>query len=169
MERQIPEPLPRLIGITAVILAMTLAWPLSANAQCTEPVGDLDGSSAVDVTDVQCALLVALAALSPAPAPSLLDCVDGDATLADVHCDDQTNIVDVLVTVSKALGAPLPFPTDSNGNGCPTLCDAPATEIGMPEILWQLLDYQPESPGFDTVYGPGQISGVTVIVLLDGG
>ncbi len=161
--------IPRVLRIAACMLFLSLAWTGSALAQCTQPVGDLDGSSDVDVTDVQCALLSALSALSPAPDASLLECVGGDVSLADVNCDENVNIVDVLVTVSKALGTPLPFPADSNGNGCPTLCDANSTVIGMPEVLWQLLDYQPENPGYDTVYGPGQIDGVTVIALLDGG
>jgi hypothetical protein len=169
MEREIPRT-PLFFRIACVVTCLfAWAFPLSIQAQCLEAVGDLNETATVDVTDVQCAILSVLSELTPTPDESLLECVNGDVSIADVNCDSLVNIIDVLVTLSKALNTPLPFPSDSNGNGCPTLCDAPSTDVGMPEVLWQLLDYQPESSGFNTVYGPGQIAGVTVIVLLDGG
>jgi len=159
----------RFLRVAAWTLLLSAGWTGAANAQCTDLVGDLNASNEVDVTDVQCAILSTLSTLSPAPDDTLLECVGGDPSLADVNCDSSVNIVDVLLTISRAIDAPIPFPADSNGNGCPTLCDAPATVVGMPEVLWTLLDYQPESAGFNTLYGPGQIPGVTVIALLDGG
>lgn len=93
-------------------------------ASCLQPPGDVNGSGAVNVADVVCALFAVLETASGKPLPSCLAVPDA----ADADCDGSVLVSDVLTRIRQALGLSLGSGIDSNGNGCPDTCDPPSEQ-----------------------------------------
>ena len=109
--------------LVAALFAVLVIGPSPAFADCEGTFGDLNSDAAVDVSDVQCAILSALSVLEgSAEAPA---CV-ASASLedADLDCSGKADIVDVLFSIQIALAIPLDAKVDANQNGCPDVCDA---------------------------------------------
>ena len=153
-------------------LLAVLASSGPALAECTGTPGDLTQNGVVDVVDVQCSILSALYEQVPNSDPGIIECLGGEGQLplADLSCSGEVNVVDVLLNLTLALGAPLNAEVDSNGNGCHDGCEdlpPPApTEPGAPEPIYELVDLQPDSDGYQTSYGLEEVEGVTVVMLL---
>ncbi|NUN14379.1 MAG: hypothetical protein HUU55_12180 [Myxococcales bacterium] len=112
----------------------------SVSAQCIHslsfvdlgsPPGELTGDGIINVTDVQCAVVVSLWTLSGSSGtpPS---CLKGPPVRADVQCDGNINIVDVIIQINLALQAPLDPALDKDGDLCPDDCAAPQVVAGFP-------------------------------------
>lgn len=88
---------------------------------CAEPPGDVDGSGALSVTDVQCSIVATLWELgnfsSEAP-----ECLGDETTAADVNCDGSINVGDITVVTQRVLGMPLDPFADADGDQCPDAC-----------------------------------------------
>ena len=158
------------LRVLAWSVAMTWS-PMMAFAECTGVVGDVNGDGEADVVDVQCTIVSVLYSQSPTLDPSLVNCLGGVENLAvsDLSCSGETNVVDVLLSLSFALGESLNPEVDGDGNGCPDTCEAvplAPTDIGAPEPIYALEDVQPDSAGYLTSYGLEDVDGVTVVVLL---
>lgn len=83
--------------------------------------GDLNTSGETNINDVQCALLITLASIGSNPMPT---CAGDTVYLSDLDCNFVTNVVDVNILISKALGTTLNSAIDSNGDGCTNACEA---------------------------------------------
>lgn len=106
------------------IFFLGLSWVLflvmpKTFAACPDWVGDLDGSNSVTVTDVQCGVLTALAALSGDGFP---ECLAGGLAASDINCDGLANVIDVHLTIVVALGLSFASEIDANNDGCPDAC-----------------------------------------------
>ena len=158
--------------VNKLSLALAMVWmPALALAECPTVVGDVNGDGEADVVDVQCTIVSVLYAQSPTLDPSLVNCLGGPDNLAvsDLSCSGGTNVVDVLLSLSFALGESLNPEVDEDANGCPDSCEAvplAPSDIGAPEPIYTLEDVQPDSAGYLTSYGLGEVEGVTVVVLL---
>ena len=89
---------------------------------CSGVFGDLDGSGASDVIDVQCVTVSVLNLLSGS---ELAECLAGDSQAADLDCNGSLNVSDVLLTVQQALGQELSGDLDADGDLCPDACAPP--------------------------------------------
>jgi len=101
-----------------------LAVLLSAGAAHAAVPGDVTGDDAVNVADVQCAVL---AALKPDPPPCL-----GSEDSADLNCDAAVNVVDVQLSVLIVLKHPqpgVPEANDENGNNIHDDCEDPGGDV----------------------------------------
>ena len=120
---------------TAISCALALAaaslspaGPASA-ATCTHPeggvtiplLGDLTGNGAVNVTDVICSVVCALAEQSGQPLDGVT-CLDGPRVTADVSCNGAVDVADTTALVYLALGAGLPAGLSPGPDGCPAAC-----------------------------------------------
>lgn len=97
-----------------------------AAGACSAVPGDIDGNSAVDVTDVQCALLATLAELAP-ESSSPPDCLGGALSAADTDCDGAAGVADVLLVIQRVLDLDWASSVDSDGDGCADACQAACT------------------------------------------
>ena len=93
--------------------------------QCLSPVADVNGTSSVNVLDVQCVLLVSLWELSGSPAGSIPVCLAVPTYKADLNCSGTTNVGDVLVAIPLALSLALDASIDADGDDCPDACIFP--------------------------------------------
>ena len=156
----------------ACLIACLLVLAQSAHAECPELPGDITGDGKADVVDVQCTIISALYSQAPDAGVELLDCLGGlpNQSISDLSCSGETNVVDVIMSLTYALGDPLNPDLDSNGNDCHDACEnlveLVATDVGAPEPSYELQDLQPESDGYLTAYGLDAVDGVTVVVLL---
>lgn len=82
------------------------------------PSADLNQNGLVNVTDVQCSIL---ATLGGGGVPSCL--VSGNLDDADLDCDGDVTVTDIILTIQGALGQPLSPELDQNENGCVDACD----------------------------------------------
>lgn len=96
-------------------------------ADCPGVVGDLNASGTIDITDVQCGVLVALAGLAGDELPL---CLAAGISAADINCDESANVSDVHLIVMVALGQPFAPEVDGNGDGCPDSCGC------TPDCTW---------------------------------
>jgi hypothetical protein len=105
---------------TALVAAAlsTLAPAPSAQADCADGWGDMDGSGQVDAVDVECALLTAIAEMQGAQAPG---CSTGNMG-GDPTCDESYTVHDAQVITVLALELPLGAAADFNSDGCLDLC-----------------------------------------------
>lgn len=116
--------------IACVTAACALLALAGARADCpTAPSGDLNASGSVDITDVQCMLLVVLSELANTPLPG---CLVVPLTQADLGCDGMITISDAQLTIAFVLGQPLAPVVDTDGNGCVDLCEAPPCTENCP-------------------------------------
>jgi len=103
-------------------IALLIALPAPVSALCLDPVGDVTGSGETDVMDVQCTILTVLNAVVFGLDAEPPVCLAGSTDRADITCDAAVNVVDVVVSISLALGLPLSEQIDADGNGCPDSC-----------------------------------------------
>ena len=154
------------------LIGFLMVFAQSVYAECPDLPGDITGDGKADVVDVQCTIISALYNQSPDAGVELLDCLGGlpNQSVSDLSCSGETNVVDVIMSLTYALGDPLNPELDSNGNDCHDACEnlveLVATDVGAPEPSYQLQDLQPESDGYLTAYGLEAVDGVTVVLLL---
>ncbi len=158
----------RWIGFGVLLLALC---PSLAQAMCGQVPGDINQSGEANVADVQCAILVALYEQNPTDADSFLSCLGSQPMdAADLQCDASVNVVDVVLSITYALEAPLSLEIDVDGDLCPDACappePIPPTQPGALKPAWSLEDYQPQSGAVGTTYGLEAFEGVTVVMLL---
>jgi hypothetical protein len=125
----------------------------------SEPLGDLTEDGSVNVSDVQCSILVALWTLDANPG-STPTCVQGNPLEADVLCDGEVNVADIVTVIARALGAPLSEVTDADADGCPDNCAPPTVRQGAPASFGGVstggpyrlrqAPQSPSSPGWST-------------------
>lgn len=112
------------------ILLVCLGAPTHAIAACFHPdsgvdltpIGDVDNSGNLNVADVMCTVLEALAqSADPAdPAPA---CLSGsDRSLADLNCDGITNVADATLLLRVGLIGSMPTQVDADGDLCADAC-----------------------------------------------
>lgn len=122
----------RTISVGALVTVALLGSP-AARAQCLDPAGDVDGDGITNVTDVQCAILAVLWELdSPlSPPPS---CLNDLPERADLDCDADRDVVDLVALIRLALDLPLAT-ADANGNDCHDACEPPVYEVEA-QLVW---------------------------------
>ncbi len=104
-----------------LLFVMTTASPQRCEAlssPCLGDLGDVDADGAVDVVDVQCLVLSALASVAGDAAPAC------EAGPSDLDCSGSIDVVDVVLDTRLALGLGLAVSVDADANGCPDGCDA---------------------------------------------
>jgi hypothetical protein len=102
--------------------AILLTAPPSSHAlPCADAPGDVTGDGNTDVIDVQCAILLTLAALGGLP-PGSVACLGAAPTQGDLDCDGALSVSDVQIAILSSLGAPLPPALDAGGDGCVDAC-----------------------------------------------
>ena len=158
----------RWMGLGVLLVAL---YPAGAHAMCGPVLGDVNQSGETNVADVQCTILVALNEQNPTGFGEMPECMDEAAMeVADLQCDGSVNVVDVVLSITYALEAPLSVEIDANQDACPDSCDPleplPPTQPGAAYPEWSLLDYQPASGAVGTTYGLEAFEGVTVVMLL---
>jgi hypothetical protein len=89
---------------------------------CSEPPGDVNGDDKTDVVDVQCGILVVLWEIV-GNTGGIPACLAGPPAAADISCDAATDVIDVQLLISMALGGDLALSIDGDANGCPDLCE----------------------------------------------
>lgn len=148
--------------IFGLALAVVALWGGGARADCAAPFGEVTGDGLTNVTDVQCVIIEALSQAEGGPAPA---CLSGGP--ADLNCDAAVNVGDVQLAIGAALHLPLDPSVDGDHDSCPDSCQPDPTAVGAAAPGWQLQDFQPQSPGFETTYGLDAFKGrVTVVALL---
>lgn len=102
-----------------------------ASAACPSVAGDLNGSGAADVVDVQCGVVAALWSLAGSSG-ELPSCLAGGLEAADSNCDETVDVIDVLLIIQLSLGEALSGLVDADSNGCPDACqDDPGGSIQL--------------------------------------
>jgi hypothetical protein len=84
----------------------------------------------VNVSDVNCILLHALAVVGGNAAPA---CAAADASATDLDCSGEVNVADVVMCIQVALGTGLSALVDTDADLCPDTCSPP-------NPLWALAD-----------------------------
>lgn len=110
-------------------LALALSWvtaatPGAATATCVAPPGDVNGSSATNVSDALCTVLGSLWTLNGKSPGELPPCLGGAEDASDVNCSGSITVSDTLLVIQLALGLPLAIAVDANANSCVDTCDA---------------------------------------------
>jgi hypothetical protein len=104
----------------------TVTPPNTNIAPCSyQGRGDANGSGTVNVSDVQCVLLLAVWELG-GKLDAIPACFAGDMQAVELNCDDVINVADVQLVIGMVLAKPLPAEIDANGNQCPDSCDCSA-------------------------------------------
>jgi hypothetical protein len=111
-----------LLGLGVAALALPVG---PTEAACpTNPPGDLTGDGTVDISDVQCAVIVSTWARAGAATGSPPPGCAGPRTVgADFDCDGRVSVLDVQLIIVRAANWPLPGEIDGDANGCPDLCE----------------------------------------------
>lgn len=92
--------------------------------QCyCERRGDLNGSGITNVADAQCAVLAVFWSLTGGTAPPPACLAASGLSAADVDCNGQINVADILVVIYFALLSKPPFAIDQNDNACADQCE----------------------------------------------
>jgi hypothetical protein len=114
--------------LRAAALALALAWFTSAaaQAQCLTPRGDINGDGTTNILDIQCGIFVSLT--DPAAAPPA--CLAWPTGAADIDCDGEINVTDMLIIVQLATELPLAPQIDADGDACPDACRSPGALTG---------------------------------------
>jgi hypothetical protein len=114
-------------ALCAVFATFVCVWA-TENASANEPFltcpdghADLTGNGEVNVSDIQCAIQVALGAMaSPLVVPPCL----AVGAQADSSCGGgPPDLLDVQVVVARALSLPLSVAVDADADGCLNACD----------------------------------------------
>ncbi|NUN12114.1 MAG: hypothetical protein HUU55_00605 [Myxococcales bacterium] len=106
-------------GLSVLFVAHALHSP--ARAACYDPPGDMTHDGIVNIADVQCGIVAALASLS---GQAEVACLGGPVIAADLDCDCLVVVTDVQLAITYALGAPVSGGIDQNANQCPDSCDS---------------------------------------------
>lgn len=125
-------------------LAALVALSSPAAGICLSPPGDLDGSGATTVTDVQCSILANLWSLQGqlGPHPACIAPVGSPSVRSDHTCDLVINVADSVAAITFALGINPSTAVDANANGCFDACESDLDADG--EI--DLSDCAPHDP-----------------------
>ena len=115
-------PVPFRVASAWLAILLILGIPAAAHAECQDVAGDVDFSGVTTVSDVQCCILGALGELGEADDSP--DCAEEDPDAADLTCDGETNVTDVLMVIQLAQEAPLDGAIDAAQDGCPDACEA---------------------------------------------
>jgi hypothetical protein len=113
-----------LAAATAVVLGVG-ARPASASMGCADGHGDVVANGDIDVADVECMALAALAQLSGGAKPGCL----GAWEAADLNCDASlgapplVNVADISVATALALELSLGAAIDADDDACPDRCE----------------------------------------------
>lgn len=128
----------RSIGKGLVALAVAGAAVVfglgSASAQCLEPPGDVNNDGVTNVLDLQCLIYVSLYETGAGGVTELPACLQAPPQAADINCDSNTDVSDVLNVVYYAVGLPLSSAVDGDGDQCPDACEVPAVYAPIPTI-----------------------------------
>jgi len=95
-------------------------FPLSCYGGCDGELGDVNLSGSTNVVDIQCLIVAVLNVAVGQPMPA---CVVVDEGEADLNCDGNLDVTDVIFSIQSSLGVPLDETVDTNGNGCPDACE----------------------------------------------
>lgn len=139
--------------MTALLFAVPLAstLPDTAHAALVTPPGDINGSGAADVSDVQCAILATLwtigGKIGAAPA-----CLNGKLLNCDLNCDLSCDVTDVQICILSVLKSPIDPKLDKDSNQLVDVCEAPddhkdCTETGDCIVTAAPVSYLGESNG----------------------
>ena len=104
---------------TFALLFMSLA---PAQAVCVDPPGDVTGDGQTNVVDVQCSILSTFFYLTTSGAPTIPSCAGNNIKRSDANCSGTTNVSDILMVASQALGEKLSSALDENVDGCADSC-----------------------------------------------
>ncbi|NUN15951.1 MAG: hypothetical protein HUU55_20180, partial [Myxococcales bacterium] len=87
--------------------------------------GDTNGDKLVDVTDVQCVILLSLWDLQ-GKSYAIPGCLTQSLDKANIDCNTQVDVVDVLLVIRLSFQSPFDLAIDSNRNLCHDACDCTA-------------------------------------------
>lgn len=87
--------------------------------------GDTNGDKLVDVTDVQCVILLSLWDLQ-GKSYAVPGCLTQSLDKANIDCNTQIDVVDVLLVIRLSFQSPFDLAIDSNRNFCHDACDCTA-------------------------------------------
>lgn len=150
--------------LRSVGLALIIAAPAVAAAQCPDGLGDIDANGTINVVDVQCGVLVALGQLGPEGAP-VPGCVASSISAADVNCNETVDVADIQSIIALSLGLALPVPLDADGDGCPDACEVsgPPEGLRINELFYS--DGGEETNSFVELWGPAgeSLTGVHIV------
>ena len=107
-----------------VLFGFLVGWQTQAMAVgCLSPPGDMDGSGEVNVADMQCAILTNLYVMAGDLTQASPSCAGENLYRADINCNGEVSVTDVMTVLSLAFGLPMNPLVDGDGNGCPDSCD----------------------------------------------
>jgi hypothetical protein len=114
--------------LSLLLVAFSSLFTHAASAEIPNP-GHVTGTSDINVQDVQCMALIALAeGFSEPPV-----CMEVPKEYADLSCDGQVTVQDVLLCASIALGLPLSIAIDPDGDNQTNACDSDDDGDGSPD------------------------------------
>lgn len=105
-----------------LLATLTLLAASNALAFCPSPPGDLNGDWVVNVLDAKCLLIQALAVFNEGDTSPT--CLGSTPHRADLNCDGQTDVTDVLASIKLSLEIPLSPAVDADGDLCFDSCEA---------------------------------------------
>lgn len=93
----------------------------AASCGVCEIAGDLSGDGSVSIVDGQCAILTALWMTTGKPGlpPS---CLNAPVLAADLDCDNEVNVGDLILIIQMVLENPLSPAVDADQDGCHDSC-----------------------------------------------
>ncbi|NUN13896.1 MAG: PQQ-dependent sugar dehydrogenase [Myxococcales bacterium] len=105
---------------TALAVCVIVSTTSGGHAECPLLPGDVTGDGITNIVDVQCAIIGALAEL--AGTGELPECAIDNPLGPDLDCNDMTDVVDVQLAISFALGMPLSLAIDADSDLCVDSC-----------------------------------------------
>lgn len=118
-----------MLGAMKILLPLLVLLPLRAVAL----PADVTGDGAANISDVQCLVLTVLSGLDPT-APGLPACLAGPPSSADMNCNGELNVVDIVAAIKMVLGDPFPVATDFDQDGWLDACDPDDDGDGDPDL-----------------------------------
>lgn len=122
-------------SIALALFALALMPAGAVNAQCLDPAGDvnLDGQS--NIADLQCLALYSVYLAGNPSVPEQPACLAVPDAQADLNCDSDINVSDLVLGTRFAIGLEISPIIDADGSGCPDSCEVAGSAFVVPATI----------------------------------
>lgn len=122
----------RIMVVALAFVAMAFLPAVAVQAQCLEPAGDVNDDDVTNIADLQCLALYSVHLAGNPSFPEAPACLAVTDAQADINCDTDINVSDLVLAVTYAIGLDISPILDADGSQCPDACEVAGSALVVP-------------------------------------